>query len=88
MRFLTARLPLLACLWRSRETAMVVLRRILIVGVVAAAPVVIVALMYLLSVFVLQATQRTIDPQVLRFASAGEYVAFLFLALVEARNRW
>lgn len=62
--------------------------RILIVAFVIAVPVVIVAALYVLTLFVLKATQRTIDPQIVQMASAAEYIAFLFLALIEARNRW
>jgi uncharacterized membrane-anchored protein len=52
------------------------------------APVVATAAIYMLSVFVLRVTNRTIDPQVLHYSAVAEYAAFLFLALLEVKNRW
>ena len=67
---------------------MVFLRRIFLLVIVLALPVAMVALFYIGTVFGLHATNRTIDPNVLRYSSMIEYVVFLFVAILEARNRW
>jgi hypothetical protein len=67
---------------------MVIVRRSLLFVMLLVAPVVATAAIYALSVFVLQMTNRTIDPYVLHYTAAAEYAAFLFLALLEVKNRW
>ena len=67
---------------------MVVLRRLLLLVLMFAVPVVVTAAIYLLSIFLLQVTNRTIEPQVLHYAAIVEYAAFLLLAVLEVRNRW
>lgn len=67
---------------------MVIVRRLLLFVMLLVAPVVATATIYVLSVFVLQVTNRTIDPQVLHYSAVAEYAAFLFLALLEVKNRW
>ena len=67
---------------------MVVIRRLLLIVLMFAVPAVVTAAIYVLSIFLLQATNRTIEPQVLHYAAIVEYAAFLFLAFLEVRNRW
>jgi type III secretory pathway component EscS len=94
---LTARVPLLASRReggrrkRRHEDAgrtMRVMRRLLLIAIVLAAPVAAVAAIYFVSVAMLQATNRTIEPQVLHYSAVAEYAVFLFLAVIEAKNRW
>ena len=65
-----------------------VMRRILLIALVAAVPVAATALMYAISIFTLQATNRTIAPQVLHYSAAAEYGVFLFLMILDVKNRW
>ena len=67
---------------------MAVLRRLVLIAVVLVVPVVAVALLYEVTIYVLAHTQRTIEPGILRLASGVEYAAFLFITLIEAKNRW
>jgi hypothetical protein len=67
---------------------MTFLRRLLLLAVVLVVPVVVTAIFYVGTVYGLQVTQRTIDPQILKYCAMTEYAAFLFVALLEARNRW
>ena len=67
---------------------MVIVRRLLLFVMLLVVPVVATATIYTLSIFVLQMTNRTIDPQVLHYSAVAEYTAFLFLALLEVKNRW
>lgn len=67
---------------------MAVMRRMfLIVGAVVVPPV-ITALLYVATLFLLTATRRTIDPQILQWAAVTEFTAFLFLTLLEVKSRW
>lgn len=64
------------------------MRRFLLIALVAAVPVAATALMYAISIFTLQATNRTIAPQVLHYSAAAEYGVFLFLMILDVKNRW
>lgn len=67
---------------------MTVVRRLLLIGFVLVVPVAMVALLYGLTAFFLTATSRTIDSHILQLSSGLEYGAFLFVALLEVKNRW
>jgi hypothetical protein len=67
---------------------MVLIRRLLLIVVMLAVPLVATAAIYALSVFTLEATHRTIDPRALHYSAVVEYAAFLFLAFLEVKNRW
>jgi hypothetical protein len=64
------------------------LRRMSLVGFVLAAPPVMAAILYIVSVVLLHATQRVIEPQILWYAAAIELPIFWFFAVLEAKNRW
>jgi hypothetical protein len=64
------------------------MRRFLLIALVLALPVAATALIYAISVILLQATNRTIDPQVLHYSAAAEYGVFLFLMILDVKNRW
>jgi hypothetical protein len=93
---LTARDPLLASgprrlpasLNEGARLAMVFIRRMLLIVLLLVVPVVLTAAIYALSIFVLQMTNRTIEPRVLHYSAVVEYAAFLFLAFLEVKNRW
>ena len=67
---------------------MVVLRRLLLTVLMLAVPAAMTALLYVATVYLLSATNRTIDPQVLHYAAIAEFAAFLFLMFLEVKNRW
>ncbi|HTW34118.1 MAG TPA: hypothetical protein VMD53_05840 [Rhizomicrobium sp.] len=63
-------------------------RRFLLFVFLLVVPVLLTAAIYALSVYLLQATNRTIEPRVLHYSAAVEYAVFLLLAFLEAKNRW
>ena len=65
-----------------------VMRRVLLIALVLGLPVAATASLYAITVYALQATDRTIEPQVLHYSAAAEYAVFFFLAILEAKNRW
>lgn len=67
---------------------MAVMRRTLLIVGAVAVPSAITALLYIATLFLLTATSRTIDPQILQWAAAAEFTAFLFLMLLEVKSRW
>lgn len=67
---------------------MAVMRRTLLIVGAVAVPSAITALLYIVTLFLLTATSRTIDPQILQWAAAAEFTAFLFLMLLEVKSRW
>jgi hypothetical protein len=70
------------------DLAMHVVRRLSLVGFVLVVPALMTAVLYLASITLLHVTQRVIDPQVLWYAVAIELPIFLFIAVLEAKNRW
>ncbi|MBI3677247.1 MAG: hypothetical protein HY243_11610 [Proteobacteria bacterium] len=64
------------------------MRRLGLILFVLVAPAALTWLMYRGSVFVLAATSRTIDPEVLNYAAVIEFVVFTWVAILEARARW
>jgi hypothetical protein len=67
---------------------MLALKRLLLVIFVLAAPPIMTGLLYLGTNALLAATNRVIDPQIVYYAAAIEFVAFFFIAILEARSRW
>ena len=67
---------------------MVALRRVLLVIFVLAMPVILTALLYWGTVALLAATNRVIDPAVIKYAAIAEFLAFLWVGILEARSRW
>jgi hypothetical protein len=67
---------------------MVALRRSFLVVLGLAVPVVATALLYFATLFLLTATNRTIDPQIIRVAAYAEFALFFALMVVEVKNRW
>ena len=65
-----------------------VLRRFSLVGFVLVAPPLLTGLFYVGSQFLLRATSRTIEPQVLWYAAAIELPVFFVFAVLEVWNRW
>lgn len=67
---------------------MLVLKRILLVLITLLLPPLLTWASYRAALFVLQVTHRVIDPEMMRLATAGEFVLFFFIAVLEARERW
>ena len=67
---------------------MLALKRLGWVIFVLAFPPFTAVLLYFGAVALLHATNRVIDPQVLRTAALVDWVAFTFFCLLEAKNRW
>lgn len=65
-----------------------VLRRTIIVLLVVTVPFLLTALLYAGSKYLLQATSRVIDPQILWYAGAVELLAFFLVGCMEAKDRW
>ena len=67
---------------------MVALKRLGWVIFVLAFPPFTAVLLYFGSTALLTATNRVIDPQILRTAAIVDLVAFFFFCALEAKNRW
>jgi hypothetical protein len=67
---------------------MLALKRLLLVIFVLAAPPIMTGLLYLGTNALLAATNRVVDPQIVYYAAAIEFVAFFFISILEARSRW
>jgi hypothetical protein len=67
---------------------MLALKRLLLVIFVLAAPPLLTALLYWGTGALLAATNRVIDPGIIRLAAGVEFMAFLFVAVLEAKDRW
>jgi hypothetical protein len=63
-------------------------RRAILIAALVAVPPLLTGLMYFASTYVLFVTDRAIDPQVLKYATAIELLAFFFVAALEVRARW
>jgi hypothetical protein len=66
----------------------VIVRRIVLIVLLFAVPPLLTKLLYFASTYLLSATNRTIDPQVLFYAAIAELIAFFFIAALEVRARW
>jgi hypothetical protein len=67
---------------------MLALKRLLLVIFVRTIPAALTALLYWGTGALLAATNRVIDPEIVRLAAMLEFAAFLFVAILEARDRW
>ena len=67
---------------------MLALKRVLLVIFVLAMPVILTALLYWGTLALLAATNRVIDPNVIYYAAIAEFLAFLWVGILEARSRW
>jgi hypothetical protein len=67
---------------------MLALKRLLLVIFVLATPPLLTVLLYWGTNALLAATNRVIDPEILRAAAVIEFIVFLLVALLEARDRW
>lgn len=67
---------------------MLALKRVLLVILVLTVPAALTALLYWGTGALLAATNRVIDPQLIRLAAILEFAAFSFIAVLEARDRW
>ena len=67
---------------------MLAVKRALLVIFVLVTPVILTALLYWGTGALLAATNRVIDPEIIRIAAAVEFAAFLLVAVMEARDRW
>ncbi|HEY3636685.1 MAG TPA: hypothetical protein VGK90_00940 [Rhizomicrobium sp.] len=65
-----------------------VLRRVSLIGFVLVAPALMTAVLYVIAVTLLHATNRVIAPEILWYAAAIELPVFFFVAVLEAKNRW
>jgi hypothetical protein len=67
---------------------MTVLRRVWLLVFVLVAPPLTTAILYGASGFLLNATNRIIEPQILWYSAAIELPVFFVFAVLEAKNRW
>jgi hypothetical protein len=67
---------------------MLALKRLLLVIFVLAMPLLMTALLNWAAHALLIATNRVIDPQILRDAAYIELAVFFFVAFLEAKSRW
>jgi hypothetical protein len=66
----------------------VFVRRTFLLAMLFAVPPLLTWLLYFASTYLLNATSRTIDPQILFYAAIFEMLAFFFVAVLEVRARW
>ena len=67
---------------------MLALKRVGLVIFVLAVPAILTALLYYGTFALLAATNRVIDPEIVRYAAVAEFAAFFFVAILEAKGRW
>jgi hypothetical protein len=67
---------------------MLALKRLALVIFVLAGPALLTVLLYWATGALLAATNRVIDPQIVRLAAIVEFAAFFFVAVLEAKDRW
>ena len=67
---------------------MLALKRLALVIFVLAGPASLTAFLYWATGALLAATNRVIDPQIVRLAAMVEFGAFFFVAVLEAKDRW
>jgi putative Ca2+/H+ antiporter (TMEM165/GDT1 family) len=66
----------------------IALKRVLLVILVLAGPALATALLSWAAGALLTATNRVIDPTIVRLAAMIEFAAFSFVAVLEAKDRW
>jgi hypothetical protein len=67
---------------------MLALKRLLLVIFVLVGPPLLTALLYWGTGALLIGTNRVIDPEIVRLAAGVEFMAFLLVAVLEAKDRW
>jgi hypothetical protein len=67
---------------------MLFVKRVFIVLLVLVIPPLLATLLYRVTSYAVTATDHAIDPLVLTLAWYAELVAFIFVAILEARDRW
>lgn len=67
---------------------MLALKRLLLVIFVLGVPPLLTVLLYWGTNALLAATNRVIDPEILKGAAAVEFIVFLLVAMLEAKDRW
>ena len=67
---------------------MTFVKRVFIVLLVLVIPPLLATLMYGVTRYAITATNHAIDPLVLTLAWYAELAAFIFVAILEARDRW
>lgn len=72
----------------DRGTPMLALKRLLLVILVLVIPAGLTVLLYWGTGALLAATNRVIDPEIVRLAATVEFAAFFFVAVLEAKDRW
>lgn len=65
-----------------------IVRRAVLIALLFSAPLVLTWLMYHVTIYVLDATHRMIEPRVLFYAGAGELAVFFFIGILEVKDRW
>ena len=65
-----------------------ILRRLLLVIMVIAVPLILTQLLYLGTIELLEYFQRVINPVLLRYAAIGEFTLIFVICGLEARDRW
>ncbi len=63
-------------------------RRVALIVLLVAAPLLLTRLVYVGSKWLLAATSRTIDPQILWYAAIVEFLTFFAIAALEVKDRW
>ncbi|HEY5046637.1 MAG TPA: hypothetical protein VII49_01280 [Rhizomicrobium sp.] len=64
------------------------LRRAILFALLVTTPPILTGLTYLASRYLLYATSRSIDPRILLYAAIVELLVFVFVAVLEVKDRW
>jgi len=67
---------------------MLALKRLLLIILLPIVPAILTALLYWGTGALLAATNRVIDPEIVRMAAFVEFAAFFFVACLEVKDRW
>ena len=67
---------------------MFLVKRVALIALLLCVPLLFTAAMYAATRLLLNATSRTIDPQILWYAAAIELLLFFFVGVLEVRDRW
>lgn len=67
---------------------MTFLRRLILVVLVFAVPLVVAQTIYELTILILEHYDRVVNPMLLRYTAIGEYTLIFILCLLEAEERW
>jgi hypothetical protein len=67
---------------------MLILKRLLLLVMIAVVPLALTAASYWGALYVLAATHRVISADTIRLVTIVEFAGFFFIALLEAKARW